>query len=150
MSDPLAGVAAPEVRRQLATASSAGRLPSPTDFSEDPKKKGTKAEAKAKAKAKTESKARAKQDRTSKSQQAVDKLAEMVRREVRARLGPDATYEQRRDAAAAVMSEALWKDEDGDLRESVTDSDEVDVDGKPSALARMDPGVLVRTDPPRA
>src|SRR5271166_5337087 len=58
----------------------------------------------------------------------VKDLAERVRREVSARLGPSATFEQRRDAAAQLMSEVLWKDADRDLQESVTDADEVDVD----------------------
>ncbi|HEV8323609.1 MAG TPA: hypothetical protein VG389_18470 [Myxococcota bacterium] len=34
-------------------------------------------------------------------------LVETVRREVKARLGPGATFEQRRDASAALMAEAL-------------------------------------------
>ena len=68
--------------------------------------------------------------RDEKSLAAVEKLSEMVRREVRARLGPDASYEERRDAAAALMSEVLWKDEERDLQESVSEGDEVDVDGK--------------------
>jgi hypothetical protein len=64
------------------------------------------------------------------SKKRIEKLAEIVRREVRSRLGPDATFEQRRDAAAAVMTEALWKDEDQELRESTTDDEEIDVDDK--------------------
>jgi hypothetical protein len=58
----------------------------------------------------------------------VKDLAERVRQEVSARLGPKATFEQRRDAAAHLMSEVLWKDADRDLREAVTDADEVDVE----------------------
>lgn len=60
----------------------------------------------------------------------VDRLAEAVRREVRAKLGANSTFEQRRDAAAELMREVLWKEADTDLRESVTDADEVDVDDK--------------------
>jgi hypothetical protein len=48
-----------------------------------------------------------------------------VRREVRERLGPDATFEQRRDAAAALASDMLWLDADEDLRESLTAAEEV-------------------------
>jgi len=58
----------------------------------------------------------------------VQDLAERVRREVSARLGPNATFEQRRDTAAQLMSEVLWKDADRDLQEAVTEADEVDVD----------------------
>ena len=53
-----------------------------------------------------------------------------VRREVRERLGPDATFEQRRDAAAALASDMLWLDADEDLRESITAAEEVVVDGR--------------------
>jgi len=52
-----------------------------------------------------------------------------IRREVRERLGPDATFEQRRDAAAALASDALWLDADEDLRESITTAEEVEVEG---------------------
>ena len=53
-----------------------------------------------------------------------------IRRDVRARLGPEATYEQRRDAAAALASDALWLDADEDLREVITTADEVEVEGR--------------------
>lgn len=69
-------------------------------------------------------------DRDEKAVAAAKKLSEMVRREVRKRLGPDASYEERRDAAAALMSEALWHDEERDLQEAVSDGDEVDIEGK--------------------
>ena len=58
----------------------------------------------------------------------VKDLAERVRQEVTARLGPNATFEQRRDAAAGLMAEVLWKDTDRDLRDAVTDAEEVEVD----------------------
>lgn len=59
----------------------------------------------------------------------VDKLAEMLRREVD-KLGPDATYEQRRDLEAELMRKILWKREDDDLHESATNADEVAIGGK--------------------
>jgi hypothetical protein len=59
----------------------------------------------------------------------VVKLAEQVRAEVRKRHGGDLTYEQRRDAAAEIMAEALWTDEANDLDELATDDDEVDIEG---------------------
>jgi len=59
----------------------------------------------------------------------VDQLAAAVRAEVRAKF-PNATFEQRRDAAAELMRDALWKDADTDIRESVTDADEVEVEGR--------------------
>lgn len=52
-----------------------------------------------------------------------------IRRDVRERLGPDATYEQRRDAATALASDALWLDADEDLRENITTAEEVEVEG---------------------
>ena len=60
----------------------------------------------------------------------VDQVAEILRREVDSRLGPDATYEQRRDAEAELMRKILWKREDDDLRESATSVDEVEIGGK--------------------
>lgn len=60
----------------------------------------------------------------------VDEFAETLRREVDATLGPNATYEQRRDLEAELMRKILWKREDDDLRESATNADEVEVDGK--------------------
>ena len=60
----------------------------------------------------------------------IDGLVEKLRREERERLGPSATFEEREDAAFAIMSEVLRKKVDVDLREQVTDAEEVDVDGK--------------------
>ena len=57
------------------------------------------------------------------------KLAVLIRLEVRARLGPNSTFEQRRDASAWLASDALWQDTDLDLREAITTAEEVEVDG---------------------
>lgn len=51
----------------------------------------------------------------------VDRLAEMVRREVQAKLGANATFEQRRDAAAELMREVLQRESDNSLGESEVD-----------------------------
>ncbi len=61
--------------------------------------------------------------------EAACKLAAEIRREVRARLGPNSTFEERRDAAAALASETLWQDADVDLREAITTAEQVEVDG---------------------
>ena len=53
-----------------------------------------------------------------------------IRREVREHLGPHATFEQRRDAAAALASDALWLDADEELRESITTAEEAEVEGR--------------------
>lgn len=58
------------------------------------------------------------------------KLAREVREEVKRRYGTELTYEQRRDAAAEVMADALWLDAHNELEELVTDDDEIDIDGK--------------------
>lgn len=63
-------------------------------------------------------------------QKLIDELVEKLRREERARLGPTATFEEREDAGFEIMSEVLRQKTDKDLREQVTDADEVDVDGK--------------------
>lgn len=60
----------------------------------------------------------------------VDDMVERLRRARQERVGPNATFEQRRDADFEIMRDALWKSEDDDLRESVTDAEQVDVDGK--------------------
>ena len=53
--------------------------------------------------------------------EATIRLMEEVRREVERRLGPKATFEQRRDAVAAFMAEALakamYEDEEEDQAE---------------------------------
>jgi hypothetical protein len=54
----------------------------------------------------------------------------MIRREVRERLGPHSTFEQRRDGAAALTTEALWHDTDEDLREAITTAEEIEVEGR--------------------
>jgi len=60
----------------------------------------------------------------------IDKVVEMLRREVEATLGSDATYEQRRDFEAGLMQKILWKREDEDLKGSTTDAAEIEVEGK--------------------
>lgn len=60
----------------------------------------------------------------------IDDLARRLNDEVKERLGPDATFEQESDAAFEIMRDVLWKREEDRLRESVTDADEVEVDGK--------------------
>jgi len=60
----------------------------------------------------------------------VDKLVEELRRSRQERLGPNATFEQRRDAEFEIMKDVLWESEDDDLHNSVTDAEEVEVDGK--------------------
>jgi hypothetical protein len=59
----------------------------------------------------------------------VDKIVDMLRREVDETLGPDATYEQRRDFEAELMRKILWKREDEDLQGAATDAAEVEFDG---------------------
>ena len=62
--------------------------------------------------------------------EAACKLAAAIRREVLARLGPNSTFEERRDAAAALASDALWQDADVDLHAAVTAAEQVEVDGR--------------------
>lgn len=58
------------------------------------------------------------------------RVAEMIDREICGQLGPDSTFEQRQDAAAAISSDALWLRTDRDLRASITSAAEVEVDGR--------------------
>lgn len=60
----------------------------------------------------------------------VDEMVEQLRRARQERVGPNATFEERRDDAFEIMRDVLWRDEDADLRDLVTDAEQVDVDGK--------------------
>ncbi|NVB38408.1 hypothetical protein G6O69_17185 [Pseudenhygromyxa sp. WMMC2535] len=60
----------------------------------------------------------------------VRKLAAMIKQKVDEQLGPDATFEQRRDLEAELMRDVLWQREDDDLRESVSEADVVEVGGR--------------------
>ena len=60
----------------------------------------------------------------------LSELVDAIRSEVARRHGAELTFEERRDAAAKVMREVLWLDEDRDLRGLVSRSEEVEVDGK--------------------
>jgi hypothetical protein len=58
------------------------------------------------------------------------RIAELVQREIDEQLGPDATFEERQDAATAITSDALWLRTDQDLRRSITRAEEIEVDGE--------------------
>lgn len=88
---------------------------------------GDKSKTRVTRKTKVTSKTRAEDERRAR---AVEKLVRTIRREVREKLGPDSTFEQRRDAAAGLMSEALWKDEDDDLGELTTNAEEIEVEDR--------------------
>lgn len=59
----------------------------------------------------------------------LQQLASQVRNEIRRRHGDNLTFEQRRDAAASVMTDVLWLDEEQELQELTTDDDEIDIEG---------------------
>jgi hypothetical protein len=61
---------------------------------------------------------------------AEEEMVEALRDEVRKRLGPESTFEQRRDAGLDIMQKVLWKDGDADLQGSITDVEELEVCGK--------------------
>ena len=61
---------------------------------------------------------------------AEEAIVEALRREIRTRLGPESTFEQRRDAGLEIMQKVLWKDGDVDLQGSITDVEELSVGGK--------------------
>lgn len=60
----------------------------------------------------------------------VQQLAELIRREVERRCGPDSTFEERRDAARGAVGEALWLEEERDLLGLVVDAPVIEVGGK--------------------
>jgi hypothetical protein len=57
------------------------------------------------------------------------RIAEMIDREIQEQLGPNATFEQQQDAAAAIASDALWVRADDNLHKAITTAEEVEVDG---------------------
>jgi hypothetical protein len=68
--------------------------------------------------------------KVNKKHAALQELVRKVREEVERRHGVNLTFEERRDAAAAIMADTLWLDEEGDLQDLATDDDEIDVDGE--------------------
>ena len=60
-------------------------------------------------------------------------IAEMVaalQREREKRIGPNSTFEQRRDADLGILQNVLWDAEEDDFKGSTTDAEEVEVNGK--------------------
>jgi hypothetical protein len=58
------------------------------------------------------------------------KIADLIDQAICEHLGPDATFEQRQDLAAAISSDALWFRSDRELHAAITTADEVEVDGR--------------------
>lgn len=59
----------------------------------------------------------------------VQQLVELLRHEVGQRCGAGSTFEQRRDAAFAIVVEALYQDADRDLRGMITSAEEIEIEG---------------------
>lgn len=77
------------------------------------------------------SNARSKTPRSAPARAPVDaEMLEFLKRKRLERVGPDATFEQQRDADFEIMRDLLWHAEDEALQDQVTDADEIDVDGK--------------------
>ena len=60
-------------------------------------------------------------------------IAEMVaalQREREKRIGPNSTFEQRRDADLGILQKVLWDAEEEDFEKSTTDAEEIEVGGK--------------------
>ena len=57
------------------------------------------------------------------------RMAAMIDAEVQEWLGPDATFEQKQDASAALASDALWSRADTQLRDAITTAEEIEVNG---------------------
>jgi hypothetical protein len=64
------------------------------------------------------------------SSKVVQEIVATLRREVIERLGPKSTFEQRRDAGMEIMKEVMWEDTEDDFQESVSEGEEVEVNGK--------------------
>jgi hypothetical protein len=60
----------------------------------------------------------------------LQEVGELIRREVEKRHGTALTFEQRRDAAATVVAEELWLDEEQDLQRLVEQADEITIEGQ--------------------
>ena len=53
-----------------------------------------------------------------------------LQREREKRIGPNSTFEQRRDADLGILQKVLWDAEEDDFKKSTTDAEEVEVNGK--------------------
>lgn len=58
------------------------------------------------------------------------RIAELIDQEIDKELGPEATFEQRQDAAAALTGNALWFRTDKNLRDVLTIDEEICVEGR--------------------
>jgi hypothetical protein len=58
------------------------------------------------------------------------KIADLTDQAIREHLGPDSTFEQRQDLAAAVTADGLWFRSDRDLHDAVTTALDVEVTGR--------------------
>ena len=64
------------------------------------------------------------------TQKVIDEMVAALQREREKRIGPDSTFEQRRDADLSILQDVLWNAEEGDFKKSTTDAEEVEVNGK--------------------
>lgn len=64
------------------------------------------------------------------SRARLEKLVELLEKEVSEQLGDDSTFEERNDTALDVVKDVLWRREDKDVRGAVTTALEVNVDGR--------------------
>jgi hypothetical protein len=67
----------------------------------------------------------------------MEEMLARLKQERGKRIGPNATFEERRDAEFEIMRDLLWRSEDEELRESVIDAEDVEVDGK--KFRRLEP-----------
>lgn len=83
-----------------------------------------------KAQPKSETKPKSRRGRPAPQNAAlVAEIAARLRREVKDRLGPNSTFEERQNATYDIMKDVMWQESDDDLRESITNDDEIDVGG---------------------
>ena len=64
------------------------------------------------------------------TQKVIDEMVAALQREREKRIGPNSTFEERRDADLGILQDVLWNAEEGDFKKSTTDAEEVEVNGK--------------------
>lgn len=64
------------------------------------------------------------------SRARLEKIVELLEKEMEEKLGDDSTFEERNDTALEIMKDVLWRREDKDVRGAVTTTVEVEVEGE--------------------
>ena len=73
----------------------------------------------------------------------IKRIADEVEKEVRSRVGPNSTLEERRRVTAEVLREVGWTDEEKDLCGLVSNAPAIEVEGKHFARLSQNSSVII-------